>query len=202
MSDDLYTEADLESARLEQKALRRWRGERAAATVAVTAAGLWVGGLLALGACAAPAVFRLTPAPHAGFAMGAAFASFDRIAIGCGVVMLGCEVARTLLQRGSRHGVVVRIRRYVAIVMALGAAYTGAHLTPSIQALHAQGARRDEGLDGQRLQALHTQAEVIGKGLMPLALVVIALHLYTLRSREEHEDELFPAVAPLPPGGR
>ena len=62
---------------------------RLAAAVGALAAGVWVGGMVALGACAAPFVFRMTPAPYSGDAMGAAFARFDQIALGAAVALLG-----------------------------------------------------------------------------------------------------------------
>src|SRR5687768_10213665 len=104
------------------------RIEKAAAIVAVIALGIWAGGMLALGVCAAPFVFQLTPHPHSGQAMGAAFARFDFIAIGCSVVALGAEVVRTIigLRRKNHGGVILpRLRRYAAIALALGAVYSG-----------------------------------------------------------------------------
>ena len=57
------------------------RLELGAATLAVLCLGLWVGGLVALGACAAPIVFHVVPAPMSGDAMGAVFRRFDQVAI-------------------------------------------------------------------------------------------------------------------------
>ncbi len=70
------------------------RLERGAAAVAVTALAIWIGGLVALGACAAPIVFRVVPAPLSGDAMGAVFRRFDAIAVACSVFVLGCEAIR------------------------------------------------------------------------------------------------------------
>jgi hypothetical protein len=103
------------------------------------------------------------------------------------------------MKGGIRSGVLLsRIRRYAVIVMAAGAVYTGMRITPAIMELHGQGVRRNVGADGETLQQLHAQAELIGKGLVVLALVVIALHIATLRSTpfEEPYDD----APPLPPG--
>src|SRR5580693_6128021 len=95
MNDDRFSASDLEPDTEEVQATRRALVERVATTVAVLAAGVWVGGMTALGACAAPFVFRLTPAPYSGDAMGAAFARFDQIALGAAALLLGAEVTRT-----------------------------------------------------------------------------------------------------------
>src|SRR6266700_2440379 len=69
-----FSASDLEPNAGDRRAAFKARVERIATVLAVTATGLWVGGLVALGACAAPAVFHLTPSPYSGNAMGAAFA--------------------------------------------------------------------------------------------------------------------------------
>ena len=195
--EDVFGADDLAPPEWEVRAGRRMLADKVATTVAVTALGLWLGGLVALGVCAAPMVFRLTPYPFSGNAMGAAFQRFDTIAIGCGVIALGCEVVRTLLRWGERPRIAPRVRRYVAIAMALGAVYTGVRLTPSILALHRDGVRRNVGSEGAELQRLHAQAELIGKVNAPLAVLLIGLHVFTLRSGADEEDD---AVAPAAPG--
>ena len=77
------------------------RIELGAATVAVVALSIWVGGLVALGACAAPIVFKVVPAPLSGDAMGAVFRRFDGLAIGAAVVVSGCEAVRMWVREGS-----------------------------------------------------------------------------------------------------
>ena len=67
---ETFSESDLEPSAEETASKRREVAERAAVVVAVLSAGLIVGGMLALGACAAPMVFQLTPAPFSGNAMG------------------------------------------------------------------------------------------------------------------------------------
>ncbi len=201
--DEVFSEADLEPDPEEESARRRYLIDRIATLVAVCCAGVLAGGLLALGYCAAPFVFRLTPPPHSGFAMGAAFARFDSIAIGCGVIVMGCEVLRTLLARKRRPTTAARVRRYVAILMAAGAAYSGLHLSAGIVSFYGQGVRRGIGPDGAKLDSLHQQAEVIAKAQIPLAALLIGLHVFTLRSpRDEEEEDELAAAAPLPPGPR
>ena len=201
---DVFSEADLEPSDDERRAERRGHIDVVAAIVAVISAGTWAGGMVALGACAAPMVFRHVPAPLSGMAMGAAFARFDSLAIGCAAVLLGAELVRTLLSLRRRRGAVLgRLRRYAALLLAAGTVYTGAVLTPTILRLYEQGARRNVGADGGELERLHNLAETIGKISLPLALAVIVLHVVTLvQARGRPDDEEEPAPAPLPPGPR
>lgn len=198
--EDVFTEDDLAPSDDDVRALRRMRIDKAAVVVAVSALGVWVGGLVALGACAAPMVFEHTPYPFSGRAMGSAFARFDSIAIGCAVVALGAEVVRTLVSIKSGGGkLIARIRRYAAIALALAAVYSGMRLTPAIMELHEQGARRNIGPAGEQLESLHAQAELIGKLIVPVALALIALHVITLRLRTD-DDEV--VLVPAAPGQR
>lgn len=196
--EDVFTEEDLAPSNSDREA-RRALFDRVATTVAVMALGLWAGGLIALGACAAPFVFERTPYPWSGHAMGAAFQRFDRIAIGCAVIVLGAEVVRTIvaLRRRPARALWARLRRYGAIVLAAAAVYSGLRLTPEILRLHEAGERR---LPGNALDVVHAQAELVGKGIVILAAFLIVLHVMTLRTPSDDDD--LEAEAPLPPGPR
>lgn len=188
--EDVFDESDLGPSDDERRARRRLVADRVATTAAVTALGVWAGGLVALGACAAPFVFELTPYPFSGQAMGAAFRRFDSIAIGCGVVALGAEVVRTLAAAGQSQSRWMRVRRYLAIAMSVSALYAGMRLTPTIIDMHGQGVRRNVGARGAELERIHRQAELIGKATVPLAVVLIALHIFTgLRHRAERREQ-------------
>jgi len=201
MNEGQFTAADLEPSDDDKRAARRELIDRVAATVAVLSAGVWIGGMIALGACAAPFVFEMTPAPASGYAMGAAFARFDQIAIGSAVLLLGAEVARTLVAGRRSRSLAARVRRLVAVLMALGAVYTGLRITPRILALHHGGARRGLGEGGAELERIHHHAEAIGKAVSLAGVVVIALHVLTVGKRKPEDDE-DDAPAPLPPGPR
>jgi hypothetical protein len=202
---ETFTEADLAPPEWEVEARRRSRIDRGATFAAVLALGVWSGGLVALGACAAPMVFGLTPYPFSADAMSAAFARFDGIAIGCVVAALGAEAARSFLDlrspRAPRDRLLARVRRYLGMLAAVGAIVSGTMLTPEIIRLHKGGARRGIGAEGARLAEVHRQAETLSKGLLVVAVAAIALHVATVRSaREDEDDDL--AAAPLPPGPR
>jgi putative copper export protein len=164
-------------------AIRATRLVRAAAIVAVVALALWVGGLVALGACAAPLVFGMVPAPWSGDAMGAVFRRFDGVAITCAVVVLGCEAIRLWAApsvRPGRPSVRERARGLFAVVAALAAIFTGVQISPRIVALHAAGAVRGLGAAGLELERIHRLAETLGKIEVTFGLLVLILQILTL----------------------
>jgi hypothetical protein len=200
--EERFTAADLEPSEDAIRARRRSVIDRAAASVAVLCAGSLFGGLLALGFCAAPMVFKLAPAPFSGNAMGAAFARWDRVAVAFSALLLVCEVVRTWAARGRSRRLVPRIRRMAAVLVGLLAVYIGTNVSPRILALHDAGARRGDGTEGAELEAIHKTAEIFGKLEAALAVALVGLHVFTLRTRDDEEDEEEDAAAPLPPGPR
>lgn len=195
-----FTAADLEPSPEERSAVRKALADRIAAAVAALAAGLAAGGMIALGVCAAPFVFRITPAPYSGLAMGSAFARFDHIAIGAAIVVLAAEIVRTWAAGRRARGLAARIRRALAIGMALCASYIGLSLTPSINELHRGGAVRGSGPEGQALEAAHKRAELLGRAETAFAFALVFLHVLTIAPRRPEDDYDDEAIAPLPPG--
>jgi hypothetical protein len=203
MSETRFTAEDLAPSDEEKQASRRALIDQSAATVAVLSAGIWVGGMIALGACAAPFVFRMTPDPFSGDAMSAAFARFDQIALGAAVLLLGAEVARTWAAGPRGRRLAARARRLLAILMAGSAVYLGLVLTPQIAELHRAGVRRGAGPQGDVLEQIHKRAEAIGKAEVAFGVALVALHIFTLRARRpEDSDEEEYSPGPLPPGPR
>jgi hypothetical protein len=159
--------------------------------------------MVALGACAAPAVFRLAPAPYSGNAMGTAFARFDHLALGAAVVLLAAEVTRTWAAGARARTLWPRLRRLLAIAMAGCGAYVGLVSTPQINGLHQSGAQRGQGPAGVQLDVIHKRAEAVGKAETLFGVALVLLHVLTLPARRpEDADEDDEAVAPLPPGPR
>lgn len=198
---DTFTAADLEPSDEERQRARRALVDRVAAILAAIAAGFVPGGLVALGACAAPFVFRMTPAPMSGDAMGAAFARFDRIALGCAGVVLLAEIARTYVGRARARTPLARVRRLAAVALAGAIAYGGMVVSPAILELHRTGVSRNVGEAGARLEAVHQRASTLGKVEALLAAALVAMHVLTLpRPRPDDDEE--EAAAPLPPGPR
>jgi len=160
---------------------------RAATAVAVVALALWVGGLITLGACAAPLVFRLVPAPWSGDAMGAVFRRFDAVAISCAVVVLGCEAVRLWSRQslGLRPTMIERARGLCAIVAAVAAIYVGVDTSPKIVMLHAAGAIRGLGDSGLMLEKLHQVAETLAKIEVSIGLLLLVLQVLSLDDGKE-----------------
>jgi hypothetical protein len=158
--------------------------ERVTSSVEVCALALWVGGLVALGACAAPVVFRVVPAPLSGDAMGEVFRRFDVVAMTCGVVVLACEAMR-LVRGAPMRSLAERSRAPLAVVAATSAIYGGARISPAIIALHVGGAVRGFGPDGTELERLHRIAENIARIELAAGLVLLVLQIVTLGTLEE-----------------
>jgi hypothetical protein len=173
--------------------IRRDRLELGAAVLAVVCLAVWIGGLTALGACAAPIVFRIVPAPFSGDAMGAVFRRFDVIAIASAVIVLGCEAVRILAARGASFSaggatLAERARTALAVVAGAAAIYVGVRLSPGIVALHVAGAVRGFGPDGLELERLHKLAESAGKIEVGAGLLLLILHVTTLARDEAKQS--------------
>lgn len=198
--EDVFTADDLAPSEDERASRRRASAERALASLGALAAGFLAGGTVALGAAAAPSVFGVVPPPLAGQAMGAAFLRFDKVALGCALALLAVEIGRALVARGRASGLAARVRRLSALVLAAGVSLVAFVFGPTIQSLHAAGARRGEGEAGLALDAAHRKAELFGKLDVSLAILLVFLHVLTLptpRSGDEGDEE---SRAPLPPG--
>lgn len=148
------------------------------ATLAVVAAGAWLGGLVVLGAVVAPIVFRTVPAPTSADAMTLVFRRFDKIAMVCAGIVLAAEGWRVAAR--ERLDAIAGARIAAAIVAAGCVVYEGLVLSPRIEALHRAGAVRGSGPDGLELEAVHKLAEAVAKIELPMLLAVIALHVFAL----------------------
>ena len=107
---------------------------------AVLAIAVWAGGLLALGAIVAPAIFDVVAVRQvangrvlSGAIFGEIFRQFHLVAYGCGaLVLLSLIIRRVLGPRPRRFA----IRFGIATLMLAATLYSGLVLTPSIE--HAQ----------------------------------------------------------------
>ena len=110
----------------------------------VLALTLWVGGLLVLGAIAAPAVFDVLAARQvadhrivAGAVFGEALRRFHLLSYGCGAVLLVTLVIRGVM--GPRP-IMFAARLAIAFLMLLASAYSG--LVVAAKIAHAQAEMR------------------------------------------------------------
>ncbi len=148
--------------------------------LSVLALGLWSGGLVALGAIAAPLVFGMVPMPDAADAMAAVFARFDQLVIGLALTLLVTDGVLLLARRGQAFDWLDRVRPLATIVLCLLGIGEAMYITPRIAGLHAAGAVRGVGDSGMHLDALHDVAERLGKGQLLLAVLLVILHLRAL----------------------
>jgi hypothetical protein len=160
--------------------------DRLAASSALLAICVWLGGLLALGAIAAPIVFAVAPFPQNADAMTLVFLRFDRVAMTCAAVVLASEAARAWMRRAPRTATRGDAMRAAASALAAAAAvFEGTSVSPRIASLHAQGAIRGVGPLGAELARLHDTAELSGKAqVLLLALVVVLQTGVAMRGRQ------------------
>jgi hypothetical protein len=151
---------------------------RVLAVVALLAVAVWLGGLIALGAMAAPIVFSTVPWPSSADAMTLVFRRFDTVAMACAAIVLASEAARVLT--GSTFARVDRARALVSLIASAAAVLEGLVISPRIAALHAGGAIRGVDAPGLELARMHDRAEWCGKAELLLLSVVIVLHVVSL----------------------
>lgn len=108
----------------------------------VLAIAVWIGGLLALGAIAAPAIFdviALRLGPDSRLLSGAVFGEilkrFHPVTYGCGAVILLSLIIRAVLGPRPRR---FAIRLTIAIVMLAAAMYSGMVLSSRIDRVQEQ----------------------------------------------------------------
>ncbi|HEY1954720.1 MAG TPA: DUF4149 domain-containing protein [Polyangiaceae bacterium] len=158
----------------------------AAGSIALLAAGVWLGGILVLGAIVAPTVFGMVPAPTSADAMTIVFTSFDKIAMTAAAIVAVCEVV-ALRARAKIPPTKIDVAR-LAVIGAAGAlaVVQGLWLSPTIVALHRDGAVRGSGELGQKLERFHSWSETCGKteSLLLVALVVLLAHALARGPRE------------------
>ena len=144
-----------------------------AEVVSTLAVALWLGGMLALGAFAAPEVFAQLSREVAGSVMGAIFAKFDRMVLALVGVLLVSEGVRAFVEgvRGK-----LQLARLGTMLVLVGLALTSAlWLGPSINELFEQGVRRGVGDAGMRMDRLHDMATTLGKVAFVFATAWLAL---------------------------
>jgi hypothetical protein len=154
---------------------------RISAVASMLGLAIWLGGLVALGAIAAPVVFSIVPLASSADAMTAVFLRFDTVAMSCAAVVLASEA----LQAGARvpFAAADHVRAAVSALAAALAVAESKVVSPRIAALHAAGAVRGVGSAGLELAQWHDMAERLGKGQLVLLVSVLTLRVLTLTRR-------------------
>ncbi len=155
--------------------------------IAVVAALLYAGGLGALGAIVAPAVFR-SGSEGAGSVMTKIFLRFDRVAMVLVFAVLTCELLRIVLTAESLRGrwtLRAWARPLVIALFALSVGVQSGYLSPQIAQMYEQGISPRHPQFGQRFTSVHKTSSAVGK-----ASVVGALMLAGLVLSERAKSEL------------
>ncbi len=147
----------------------------AAVALAFLATGVWLGGILVLGAIVAPTVFREVPAPTSADAMTLVFTTFDKLAMTCAAIVAVAEVVRFRIDRPTKIDRVDVVRLAVIAFAGALAVVQGTWLSPTIIALHASGAIRGLGPLGEKLERFHAWSERCGKTECLLLIVLVVL---------------------------
>ena len=165
-----------------------------AGSLALLAAGVWLGGIVVLGAIVAPTVFGIVPAPTSADAMTVVFVSFDKIAMTAAAIVAVAEVVRSRAapaHRGEAADQATVTRVDVARLALIGGAgllavVQGLWLSPTIVSLHRAGAIRGVGALGEKLDRFHGWSETCGKteSILLVALVVLLAHALMPRSKD------------------
>jgi hypothetical protein len=151
------------------------------AVLTLLAISVWLGGLLALGAIAAPVVFSVVPAPSSADAMTIVFRRFDLVAMTCAALVLTLEATRVLER--EPFAVVDHLRVGASALAGALAVLEGGFVSPRIAALHWAGAIRGLGTAGMELARMHDLAEGCGKAQAGLLVAVVALQVVALRAQ-------------------
>jgi hypothetical protein len=157
---------------------RQSRGRAVRCATALIAVAVWLGGLLALGAIAAPVVFSVVSFPSSADAMTIVFRRFDLVAMACAAILMGAEA--TGAAAGARFALADHVRAGVSALAGAVAVLEGTSVSPRIAALHRAGAVRGAGSAGLELARLHDLAEWCGKTEVVLLVVVVVCHVVAL----------------------
>jgi hypothetical protein len=151
---------------------------RMTSSVALLSSAVWLGGLVALGAVAAPIVFSVAPWPASADAMTIVFRRFDSLAMACAALVLATEAVRAAARVSFARVDVARAA--VGVLAAAAAVVEGVLISPRIAALHVAGAIRGVGAAGTEMARLHDMAEACGQTEVLLLAAFIVLQVLTL----------------------
>jgi hypothetical protein len=144
--------------------------------VGLLALVLWVGGLLVLGAIAAPAIFDAIAARHvvdgrvlAGAIFGETLRRFHWLSYGCGAVLLASMILRAVLGPRPRR---FAIRAAIAFIMLAASAYSGLVVSAQIAETQAAiGAAPSTLPDGDPRRARFGSLHALSTGLQGIPIL-------------------------------
>lgn len=157
---------------------------------------LMAGGMLALGAFTAPAVFGGFPRESAAPVMTLIFSRFDLLLIiSLGLLWLGEALKR--LGRAVIPSGLNRFRIILMILLSVALVYSTQALTPEITKLNRSGAHRDFSTPmGRHFNDIHRRAERLYRIEWLMSVLLILLSPFTLRSAVIRRNETSAVAAP------
>ncbi|MGE0201173.1 MAG: DUF4149 domain-containing protein [Candidatus Melainabacteria bacterium] len=143
---------------------------------------LMAGGMLAIGAFAAPVMFKGLSRPEAGDLLTLIFRRYDSVIVtSLGLVLIG-ELVRVFPGQLTwmSSGPVAWLRTALLVVLLAAGLYTTMVLNPQIERMHAAGIHPGGSPEGLQFSRVHKTSENLYKLEMALSLLLILLTPYTL----------------------
>ena len=141
-----------------------------------------IGGMLVIGAIAAPVLFREFAAQRhvMGAALTLVFGRFDTVLlVSLGFVALG-ELLRLKFGSPQPFAPVSLIRHGLMVLMAGGIIYSALVINPSIATMQRAGVRPDASPQGLVFHRTHKLSEALYKGELLAAILVLMLNPFVL----------------------
>lgn len=151
---------------------------------------------MALGVFSGIAVFDSLPEGIAARAQAAALGRFDGVALGCAAALLASEMARSALALRLRRSTMGRLRRLCAFGLGIAAVYLALVVSPASAELRTSGVVPGVGPRGMELERLEQRGLMVRRFVIPIAALLVLLHVWSTRSGRERE--VVRDRAPLP----
>lgn len=126
----------------------------------------WIGGSIALGALAAPVLFKALPRAQAGAIFGPTLRRFSRARVVAVCLMIAGAAAKYIGWERNAESPWIAVRWFAIALLALTVVYEIAYLEPAIE--------RNRG-DAAVFAKLHNRAEVLMKSALVVAIVALFL---------------------------
>jgi Domain of unknown function (DUF4149) len=131
-----------------------------------------IGGMLALGAFVAPALFHNFPLPEAGIVMTAIFRRYDIVlAVSVAFILMG-EIIH-LSTVGFSKQLKDRFRLVMVLLIAIVSFFSLVLIHPKMEGYQKAGVVRGVGETGMQFDKLHKQSETLYKAQLILAVILL-----------------------------
>ncbi|HEX7150981.1 MAG TPA: DUF4149 domain-containing protein [Thermoanaerobaculia bacterium] len=138
---------------------------------------LWIGGAVALGALAAPQLFRTLPRPQAGATFGPMLRKFARIRLVTLVIAIAAAAVKHFLWEDGRSTAWIALRWVALGVMAASILYEVGYLERALEArrVHLTADMPESDPHRRAFNTLHRRAEGLMKVSIGAAVVALLL---------------------------